>query len=418
MAVATQQLSSSSNGVGRFKIETTNGAMLAQSSIGSGSALVTSRSSSPSSTTPPSSPRSSSSAPCSRDSVASALDDYIAASTGGREAYTMGDVRTAIKHFNRALDIELQTELECLYDTSIGYMSGLVRSEVNSRLQQQQQQSSWDYSAKCERILKHLGTHFSEAMKGVSKKRTNPKWFLRMGAALVIVNEWEKAKVVYSEGINLCKNKKALKHALKSLIKLEQMTSYGDIPAEDQPSAGSPCVSPNTSPYPSPQPSPVHSPKISPRRDRSKSVAGNERKLRRDRVLSLSLEHTVNVEQARKSSAGEVVTPTSSLKIPTNKRSSFFFFGSKKVSTLTSHCTAAWRLLFEPESCLVLSHRDFQPSAITHMRSLSTLNYDDMCDGMEQDLNFKDDRSSGKFNSIKLTSLRIEDDDSELDDSD
>jgi len=402
-------------------METTNGAILTRSSVGSGdSAQVGSMS-----TSPPSSPRSASSAPCSRGSVASALDDYIAAATGGREAFTMGDVHSATKHFNRALDIELQTELECLYDTSIGFMSGVVRSEVSSRLQLQQkerQHSSWDYSAKCERILKHLGIHYSEAMKGISKKRSNPKWFLKMGAALVIVNEWEKAKAVYTEGINSCKNKKALKYALKSLVRLEQMTSYGDIPVEDQPSHDSPRVSPTTSPYPSPLPSPQHSPSSSPRRDRSKSVAGSEKKLRRDRVLSLSLslEHT-DVDHSHKSSMEEVGTPTNSLKIPTyNKRTGFSFFGSRKVSALTADSKAAWRLLFKPESCLVLYHRNFQLSAITHMRSLSTLNYDDLYDRTEDDLNcnMSDHSSGGKFNSIKLTSLRIEDDDSELDDSD
>lgn len=392
-----------------------NGFRADGSSIGSEDFTITrSFASSSSCRSTPSSPRSSASAPCSRESVSSALDDYISASTEGREAFTLGDLHTAVKHFDHALDIELQTELECLYDTSIGFMSGLVRSEVNARLHQQ---NSMEYSVKCERILKHLSGNFSKALQGMSKKHSNPKWFLQMGAALVVVNEWEKAKLVYTEGMNCCKDRKALKLALKNLIKIEQMTSYGDIPVEDQPETASPRLSPHTSPFPSPAASPQHSPCSSPRRDRSKSVAFRERRLRRDRILSLSLDRNELTGRQRKSSAVTIsVTPTASMKPPSNKRSSLFF-SSRRQSLISPDTSAAWSSCFDPASCRGLGQTEFQPSAITHMRSLSALNYDDLYDGA-QDETLTGHGDHNRFNAVKLTCLKIEDDDSELDDSD
>ena len=387
------------------RILTRNG-LAPRGSIGSGDSNLTLLGSTASSVSAPSSPCSTVS--CSRESVAAALDSYIAASTEGREAFTMGDVGTAVKHFDRALDIELQTELECLYDTSIGFMSGLVRSEVDAVAQRQN-----EYSDKCERILRHLSSQYSRAVQGLSKKRSDPKWFLQMGAALVVVNEWDKAKTVYTEGVNTCKDRKALKYALKNLTKLEQMTSYGDIPAEDQPKNTTPTASPRVSPAPSPQ--------HSPRRDRSKSLASRERHLRRDRVLSLSLENDQEVRQRKVSEAISPSTSTANLKLTNyhNKRASFSFFGSKKISLLTPDTAASWGTCFDPEACLVLGQPEFQPSAITHMRNLSALNYDDMYDGsLEDTISRQPAATSGKFNSVKLTSLKIEDDDSELDDSD
>ena len=71
----------------------------------------------------------------SRDSIRAALDRYTTASKEGRQAFSVGKLSEAVVEFDQALDIELQTELECLYDTSIGLVSGLVRREVESRLE-------------------------------------------------------------------------------------------------------------------------------------------------------------------------------------------------------------------------------------------------------------------------------------------
>lgn len=393
-----------------------------------------------------------SSPPCSpspstpSSSVNAALDQYVAASTEGRESFTHGDLQSAVKDFNHALAIELQTELDCLYDTSIGFMSGLVRSEVNARLQQHHWRDT--DSVKCSRILRQLRDTFYKAADGLGKKHTEAKWYLQMGAALVMINEWEKAKAVYTEGINVCKDRKALKHALKNLIKIEQMTSYAEIPPEDQPDnylntyppscsprhspRPSPRHSPRPSPQPSPDPSPSQSPAISPRRDRSKSVAMRQKKLRtqRDRTTSLSLERELKLEDLGRNS-DNALTNSPMRSSPMTKRSSFGgLFNSRRVTLLSPDITTAWSSCFDPASCKVTSQTEYQVSAISHMRTLSALDNDPDAgeDSNDNDDNDSGSRSShdeplngsrsGRFNAVNFRSLKIEDDDSELDDTD
>lgn len=373
---------------------------------------------------------------CSKECVSAALDQYVAVSMEGRDAFSHGLLQSAVKDFDQALAIELQTELDCLYDTSIGFMSGLVRSEVDSKLQQHHRRDS----VKCSRILQQLKETFYKAADGLGKKHTEPKWYLQMGASLVMINEWEKAKAVYTEGINMCKDRKSLKHALKNLIKIEQMTSYADIPVEDQPDsyfnshspACSPYQSPRPSPMPSPAPSPKRSPIPSPRRDRSKSVAMRHRKLRenRDRTASLSLECNINLKGEELHRKSSDITMTTTLNIglrpsTANKRLSFGgLFSSKKPSLLSLDTTSKWSTCFDPATCKVIGQTEFKPSAITHMRKLSSLDMDGADDVDDDDGTGSSNsvgeplHSSGRFNAVKITSLRIEDDDSELDDSD
>lgn len=381
--------------------------------------------------------------PSCKQCVSATMDEYVAASTEGRQAFSHGNLKVAVTDFNHALAIELQTELDCLYDTNIGFMSGLVRSEVDSRLLQVHKSSR--SSVKCSRILGQLRETFYKAAEGVERKHTESKWYLQMGAALVMINEWEKAKIVYAEGISICKDRKALKQALKNLIKIDQMTSYADIPLEDQPDnypvsysppssspfpspTSSPLQSPRPSPRPSPQPSlspaplpttapPKDTPNAAPRRDRSKSMGLKLRRHMRDRTISFSQEHKETKEEdiRRKSEAAVPQMVRSHL----HKRSSFGLFGSKRVTLLSPDTTTAWSNCFQPMSCKVTSQAEFQPSAIKHMRTLSSLDdaEDDVGDVSKNNLS-EALVNSGRFSAVTFTSMRIEDDDSELDDSD
>ena len=215
-------------------------------------------------------------------SISVIMDEYVSASFVGRSSYASGDVLSAVTQFNEALGIELQTELDCLYDTNLGLVSGLVRREVQSRMLDSPGHSG---NNSCKNILNQLGNVYIKASSESDKHPTKSKWYLRMGAALCVINEWEKAKQVYKEGITMCKDKKELKTALKNLIKLEQITTIADIPAEDRPINQ---VQVQSKPPPSPakstrsQPLPVGSgsPKIKRRRSnkikfrrRSKSVS-------------------------------------------------------------------------------------------------------------------------------------------------
>ncbi len=379
----------------------------------------------------------------SRETVGAALDKYVSASRGGREAYSNGDLYNAVKEFDKALDIELQTEMECLYDTSIGFMSGLVRNEVETRMKHHISDSQ-----KCSKILDHLRGLYSQASESVRTRRTDTpqQHYLQMGAALVVINEWSKAKAVYTEGMNVCKDRKELKVALKNLIKIEQITSCAEIPAEDHPDTVTHLPSPDQSPAPqSPLLRPKHcnhSPRLkheksfgmSPRLRHERSP-GSSPQLKRDRSMSLGLLQltrtrdrtgSLNLEEC---SPSDVVTfngTSSMMSKKDSSRLSFKIFNSKRryslaktaaassTSTLSPEETDVWGSCFKPTSCPVVTHTDFQPSAITHMRRLTVGG-----DGRDQEGDVKSpNNSTTNFNAVQFTSMKIEDDDSELDDSD
>lgn len=361
----------------------------------------------------------------SKESIGAALDKYVTASKEGREAFNMGNLRGAVREFNQALDIELQTELDCLYDTSIGMVSGLVRKEVDSRLDMQGRYlgSKDTPCTRCTKIMEQLKDLYQDAAHGMkSKKRSSsPEWYLKMGATLIVINEWEKAKAVYTEGINMCRDKKRLKIALKNLIKIEQMTSYGEIPAEDQPDQKelSPKVSPTHSASPQIQ-----------LRNRSGSMGTSALRevkksdFKRERTASLNLEShasTGNGVHLRANSAQYYSPPI----MKREKRLSFGLFGFRRSSagsllssrnpSLTSpEELQQWKECFDPTNCRVLNQSEFQPLAITHMRRLASAGGEE---DVETDLDFTKLNTSC-FTAVNQKSLVIEDDDSELEDFD
>ncbi len=375
----------------------------------------------------------------SKESISEALDKYISASRDGREAFTQGNLNEAVREFDQALDIELQTELDCLYDTSIGLVSGLVRREVDSRLVKQGKFMGNNESAdaRCAKILQQLRAMYQDAASGVKgKKSDSPQWYLQMGAALVVINEWGKAKAVYADGINVCKDKKVLKVALKNLIKIEQMTSYGEIPAEDQPDrkdlvpAGS---SPSHGAYlkPSPHTSPAHSPRLA-KRERAGSanmmLAQMKKDFRRERSGSLNLDQYAagSRTQAVATSAATGDVTLRSAYSPTvtkreNKRLSLSFLrsyslGKSRSPSLTSpEDVELWSNCFQPQTCPVFTHTEYRPSAITHMRRLTSI--DGSGEEGESELDIPDaDITSGVFTAVHRPSMKIEDDDSDMDD--
>ena len=414
------------------------------------------------------------------ETVSAKLDDYVAASKEGREAYVRGDFLTAVTQFNQALDLEMQTELECLYDTSIGFVSGLVKQEVNSRLQSSPRHTG--AAGGCSRLLEQLSIIYDNANGKSFKKPSEPKWYLRMGAALCLINEWEKAKLVYKEGINMCKDKRELKQALKKLTQIEQITSNAEIPAEDiddrvlpsspghrKVSSVAPTQSLNIERQA--RPNNVH-------RKRAKSTVAKRRVNSVDAGIVLEgekLPRTNSVSamspsgrpsmtsDIRKSSDSSIVVKKSrQLDIePRNKkekRFSFNLFSSspkrpskppvelspntkrhsmgqslfntlgrnhRPIPTLTQEDREAWGECFSPVECSVIDYRSFCPSAVVHMRELAVVNDplyvggDSLSSGTGGDEDSLEERGECRkksFNAVKFQSMKIEDDDSELDD--
>ena len=162
---------------------------------------------------------------CSATTVAEAIsadvDRYMSTSKVGRAALACGDVKVAVEQFNEAMDIELQLELQCLYDSNLGYVNGLVRQAVEARLSQASQEAVQPPG--CDPMLHKLKKVYMEAEKRSEQKPKDFKCYLRMGSTLCLVNEWEKARLIYREGLNLCKRKKELLKAVQRLNSAEDV---------------------------------------------------------------------------------------------------------------------------------------------------------------------------------------------------
>ena len=412
------------------------------------------------------------------DTVSAKLDDYVSASKEGRAAYVRGDMMTAVAHFNQALSLELQTELECLYDTSIGFVSGLVKQEVNSRLQSSPRHTA---AGGCSRLLDQLSVVYDNANTKSLKKPTEAKWYLRMGASLCLINEWEKAQLVYKEGINMCKDKKELKQALKTLTQIDQITSNAEIPEEDIDDRVLPS-SPNHKKFITiaPLESPKSERKAKPNdvhRKRAKSTVAKRRaesidagvvlqqeRLSRTSSVSLTSMDRAIMAESRKASDSSIEIKSSKLiAVPTkhkkSKRFSLNIFGSdpkrsqpvepsstsangkrysvsqslfntigrshRPIPTLSPDEREAWSECFSPVECSVIDYRSFCPSAVVHMRELSIhdplyVGGDSFSSGTGGDEDSLEERGEYQkkksFNAIKFQSMKIDDDDSELDD--
>ena len=419
------------------------------------------------------------------ETVSAKLDDYVSASKKGRAAYVKGDVGAAVTQFNQALNLELETELECLYDTSIGFVSGLVKQEVNSRLQS----SPKHQAVNCAKILSQLSVVYDKANTKSLKKPTEPKWYLRMGAALCLINEWEKAKLVYKEGVNMCKDKRELKQVLKKLTQIEQITSNAEIPDEDiddRVIPSSPSRKIQTSAQSHQSPSSERKARNAYRKRAKSTAAPTRRSGSVDAGVVLG-EHEKLVRTSSmtgSSSAGRIVdmntrkTSDSSIDIefrnssqsppviiePRNKkRFSFNIFGSspkhahsqslgessntkrfslgqnlfstigrnhRPIPTLSPDDREAWGECFSPTECSVIDYRSFCPSAVVHMRELSVndplytggTGSDSLSSGTggdEESLDLERDyQAKRSYNAVKFKSMKIDDDDSELDDED
>ena len=347
------------------------------------------------------------------DSIGATLDGYVCAAKVGRAAFACGDLKLAVEQFDQALEIELQTELECMYDTSLGYVSGLVRKEVDSRLNLSPVKSAGPPSR--DRVLEELAQAYEEAERQSEAKPMEAKWYLHMGAALCVVNEWDKARKIYKEGLSICKDKdkdkKELRRALRNLIKIEQITS-GELTPDE--------------PYCPPSPKLVQRPKLTRvvnKRKRSYSMSSKSKKADRMRPKSQSVELPLSpgAEQESLSAIAHSHTipkqrTTSDPPTPRKKR---FSFGHK----LMKRPSTAPGIDFEERLSWLNSFlhiagelQDFRPSAIVQMRRLSLdsgfapqshkVSSDEDCDPLQHSYT----------DAVKFTSMKIESDDSELED--
>ena len=357
------------------------------------------------------------------EKVSASLDEYVCAAKIGRASLACRDLQTTVEQFDRALGIELQTELDCLYDTSIGFVSGLVRSEVDSRLHGS---ASSGGAPSCDKVLQELEKVYRDAEIRAEVKPTEARWYLRMGAALCVANEWEKARLIYKEGLNMCKDKRELSRALKNLTKVELITTGIECPEEGwKPNQYSPLLKPEK------EPSKKHRPKSmsfsasavlrrasqrgSRNRPQSESVDSEEPPYvpphePRTRLGSLNI-----LARKRDRSLSDPPSPAGMRRKKRMHRrrpiSGVFSLRNAPIPIIDYAERQSWSEAFDPESnSLSESHDYFRPSAVVHMRRLSVETLPPSSSIMSPKCN------ALNFGAVKLRSLKIESDDSELED--
>ena len=158
----------------------------------------------------------------STQSIITWVEEYLTASKYGRLAYLAGDRQLATDRFNLALDIELQAELDSMGD--FGVTGNRLRQELQARSngrKRLQMKSTERYSV----VLGKLKRAYERAAEGASRgnNATDPIHFLHMGAALCCVNEWEKARKTYQDGIACCGECRELTQALEQLDTIENL---------------------------------------------------------------------------------------------------------------------------------------------------------------------------------------------------
>ena len=342
------------------------------------------------------------------------LDEYICAAKVGRASLACGDLQESVQQFDQALGIELQTELDCLYDTSLGFVSGLVRKEVDSRLHR-----SSRGTPSSDKVLDELAKVYRDAEICAEVKPTQAKWYLRMGAALCVVNQWDKARLIYKEGLHMCKDKRELQKALKNLTKIELITSGIEIPDEDwKPTLYNPLSKPETRSRKNHRPKSISTLKPLMRRVRPKSVSIDATDLS-NRAPGVSRHRNASISQVNSQSFSDPPSPAQNRKRKPLRRarplSGVFTSRNAPVPIIGYDERQSWIETFKSDSnSLDESHDYFRPSAVAHMRRLSVetlLSSSSIMspEGVDDVLN---------FGSVTFTSLRIESDDSELDDSD
>ena len=328
------------------------------------------------------------------ESVRATLDMYVGAAKIGREAFARGDIRAAVHQFDQALALELQTELDCIYDPSIGMVSGLVRKEVSERMRTSPRHLPT--MTNCNKVMQSLLQIYTASETTARHKPTDPKLYLRMGAALCCANEWEKAKKIYTDGLNFCKDRKELKLALKRLCRMDQITTGIDIPTE---------------PY---QPSTLVKKRV-----KSRTLQSALRLVRTKSIsteylsVDLSAGDTASLDNRQRKSSR--VTDDKKPRQKARRVSSFGRIRQKKKAPEVGHEEReSWSTVFQSGFCGEQVY--MKPSAITQMRRLSVDFLDQSSDEEQATALSASQPNKQSFTAVAFKSMKIDSDDSELED--
>ena len=353
-------------------------------------------------------------------SINAILDDYVCAAKVGRAAMACGDIKTAVEQFDRALSIELQTEMDCMYDTSLGFMSGLVRKEVDGRLLGSPQRMAGPPA--CDKVMEELSSVYKQAESQATVKPADARSYNRMGTCLCCVNEWEKARKMYNEGLNMCKekDKKELTKALRNLTRIEQIANRETPPDPYEDGMYRP-----NQPKPTKAKHRHMSLSLSPRHKRRPQSESFDSALIQmgERPRSFSQVHPLkertlsdpplpNMGKGKKRFSFAIA----SLKRPSSK---LFSRRHRHQSEPLIDCEERlmWLEVFSHESTIASGSQGLIPSAIVHMRRLSL---ETLLPAVHPDpVTAEDQRNSGlAFAANPIQSLVLDGDDDDIEDFD
>ena len=328
------------------------------------------------------------------------VDEYLSVTRLGREAFVDGDLKLAKDRFSLSMNIELNTDLECVCDPTVGRATGELKLELQTRCGFLQTLAGVKRKERYSKVLSNLEQVFVKADEKTSKSPNDPKPYLQMASALIVVNEWEKAKQVYADGISCCPDDcEELRRGLDRLNKIESLgmlfqqagsTTEKMKPrrkrhffrSKQRPASEMFVDSRGTLPrsnsfdmpdglkkqqFQSPPPSPLLSPS-SPRKN-SSHVAGIASPMTHRRHSSIKKFLTIS---RRKHS-----------NLPDNlaeKRNTFNTLGSWSLEDISAigkdEDRKDWRTIFNPEVCSNCLDDGLNTPSVQHMRMLGTLDYE------------------------------------------
>lgn len=161
------------------------------------------------------------------DDVSMRIDQYLSVTRLGREAFMDSDLQLAKDRFSLSMDIELEINVDSVCDAVTGRFASTeeLRHELQARFSDSQFTPT-SGKDRVNRVLHNLENAYVKAEVQVATSPNNSKGYLTMASALIAVNEWDKAKQIYAEGIARCSPDSAdLERALERLEKIEEITN-------------------------------------------------------------------------------------------------------------------------------------------------------------------------------------------------
>ncbi|XP_046849247.1 uncharacterized protein LOC124442793 isoform X2 [Xenia sp. Carnegie-2017] len=158
----------------------------------------------------------------------------------GRSAFMQGDLNSATKYFLQALEKQshplthekLTRERplsKSLQNLNNNHCEQLLIVHQDNTFEKHNKKSE-KRNGKKKKDVKESGVEtlngvVCDANAAIKKFPSYPMGYLRKASALIVLNEWEEARITYLAGLERCKECALLKSALFNLNKIEKITS-------------------------------------------------------------------------------------------------------------------------------------------------------------------------------------------------